>query len=338
MTQPQHALCVDLGGTRVKLGIVHVDEGRTLASAAIPAAAQGGLAATLPSVSVKLRELLHSLSLTTNDCLGVGIALPSLIDAKAQKVRSTNDKYPDAATFDLSRWSHDELALPCVIENDANAALAGEWRFGAGRGVQSAVLMILGTGIGTSAIIDGQPLRGEHGQAGCLGGHFIVNPFGRRCTCGAIGCLESEASTWALPQIVRSEPDYQTSALARETVIDFAALFRLASVGDAVALRVRDRCLAWWGAGVVSLIHAYDPQRVVMAGGVMASAQAILPSIRQSVKQNAWLGWGSVEVVASELGDGAALAGLAWLTQRHVQGVRNVRDDRDNEQSTGAMR
>jgi glucokinase len=328
MTHPNYALCIDLGGTRVKLGVVNPDDGRTLAGASIPAAAQGGLSATLPGVSAKLRELIASLGPALGECVGVGIALPSLIDAKAQKVRSTNDKYPDAKTFDLSHWSQQEFNLPCVIENDANAALAGEWRFGAGRGVKSVVLMTLGTGIGTSAVIDGQPLRGEHGQAGCLGGHFIVNPFGKRCTCGAIGCLETEASTWALPEIVRSEPGYESSALSHETLIDFAALFQLAGNGDAVARRVRDRCLAWWGAGVVSLIHAYDPERVVMAGGVMASAEAILPAIRASMQQNAWVGWGSVEVVAGELGDGAALAGLAWLTQRHVQ---QVRDDRDNE-------
>ena len=335
MTHPDYAVCIDMGGTRVKLGVVSPESGRTLAGASIPAAAQGGLSATLPGVSSKLRELIASLGLALGECVGVGIALPSLVDTKAQKVRSTNDKYPDAVTLDLSRWSQQEFDLPCVIENDANAALAGEWLFGAGRGVRSVVLMTLGTGIGTSAAIDGQPLRGQHGQAGCLGGHFIVNPSGKRCTCGAIGCLETEASTWALPGIVHSEPDYDTSALRLETVIDFAALFRLAAAGDAVAQRVRDRCLAWWGAGVVSLIHAYDPERVVMAGGVMASAEAILPAIRASVQQNAWVGWGSVEVVAGQLGDGAALAGLAWLTQRHLQ---QVRDDRDNEQTTGAAR
>src|SRR6478736_1146438 len=110
--------------------------------------------------------------------------------------------------------------MPLALENDANAALAGGWQYGAGRGFQSVVLMTLGTGVGTSAVVDGVPLRGQHGQAGCLGGHVTVNIDGERCVCKNIGCVESEASTWALPTHARRDPDFATSTLAGASVLD----------------------------------------------------------------------------------------------------------------------
>src|SRR5207248_2646529 len=155
-------------------------------------------------------------------------AFPCLIDPATQSICSTIDKYPDATQLDLKDWTRQQFALPLLLENDANAALAGEWQRGAGRGCRSVVLMTLGTGVGTSSVIDGVPLRGQHGQAGCLGGHMTIALDGPRCVCGNIGCVETQASTWALPKLAREQPDFERSALAQEEVIDYQTVFRLA--------------------------------------------------------------------------------------------------------------
>ena len=95
---------------------------------------------------------------------------------------------------------------------------------------------------------------------------------GRPCTCGGVGCVEAEASTWALPDVCRATPGFEASALARRERLDFEALFACAAEGDAVAAAVRDRCLRVWAAGAVAMVHAWDPEVLVIGGGVMRDA------------------------------------------------------------------
>jgi glucokinase len=162
-------------------------------------------------------------------------------------------------------------------------------------------------------MMSGKLLRGRHNQAGCLGGHLAVNPHGRLCTCGAIGCAESEASSWALPAICTGWPGFPASRLADEEVLDFAALFRLADAGDDVAAEIKRHCIDVWAALAVSLVHAYDPELIVIGGGVMRSGDQIPSAIRQRVQQTAWTPWGKVQVEAAQCGENAALLGAIPL-------------------------
>jgi glucokinase len=192
-------------------------------------------------------------------------------------------------------------------------ALMGEHSAGAGRGVDDLVMVTLGTGIGAAAMMGGRLVRGKHYQAGCLGGHMPVSLSGRVCSCGNTGCVEAEASTWALPSICRSWPGFAESALASEKELDFAALFRAVAAEDRVARGVLDHCLRAWAAGTVALIHAYDPEVVIFGGGVMKSGAVILPFIDGYVRQYAWTPWGKVQIRAAELGNDAALLGAEPL-------------------------
>lgn len=300
---------VDAGGTRIKLGLV--EAGRTLARATIEARSGEGLAPQLPRIAQALRGLAVGDKLVQ----GLGMAFPSLVDTATGRVTRDSGKYRDAMGLDLNAWAREELDLPFAIENDARMAAIGEWRFGAGRGSDDVVMITLGTGIGTSAIMEGRVVRGKHGQAGCLGGHFIVDPEGHRCPCGATGCVEAESSTQTLPARAAEDPRFSESALSRAERLDYAAVFAAAAQGDALAVRLRDRALEYWGALTVSLIHAYDPEVVVFGGGILASGEAILGPIRKFVEANAWMPWGKVRIVPSELGDDAALLACEWLVK-----------------------
>jgi glucokinase len=176
-------------------------------------------------------------------------------------------------------------------------------------------MVTFGTGIGTAALIAGRLLRGRHGQAGCLGGHLTVRYGGRQCSCGNAGCAEAEASTAFLRAVAEARPEFSTSALAESNPLDYAAVFAAADAGDACAVAVRDHSLLVWGALAVSLIHAYDPERVILGGGIMRSAGTILPWIADYVRRHAHTPWGKVEVRASELGDDAALLGCSVLLE-----------------------
>ena len=201
-------------------------------------------------------------------------------------------------------------------------ALIGEWRAGAGRGCNDLVMMTLGTGLGVSAIVEGRVLRGRHGQAGVLDGHMTVRYGGRACTCGNIGCAEAEASTARLTEMTKEHPDFAESALAREPVLDYAAVFKYAANGDGCARALCDHSILVWATLVVNLIHAYDPEKVILGGGIMISADVILPAIRQHIARYASTPWRRVRVTASELGDNAGLVSGEWLIQDQFPHLR----------------
>lgn len=308
-----NVLACDLGGTRMKIGVVR--DGRVLAQTVEPANSQRGLAPRLPVLKAAWLRLLGEAKLTLADCVGVTVAFPSLVDPAAGRILAEYGKFADAMSLDLRAWARTEFGLPLAIENDARMALIGEWRVGVGRGWDNLVMMTLGTGLGTSAIIEGRVLRGKHGQAGVLGGHLAVRYGGRACSCGNVGCAEAEASTAFLGQIVVGMPEYDRSPLSRAVALNYGMVFKHAAAGDPCAVALCDHSLLVWGSLAVNLIHAYDPEILILGGGIMASAGVILPALIGHVNRHAHTPWGQVRVVSSALGDQAALVASEWLLQ-----------------------
>jgi len=267
----------------------------------------------LPAIEEVFRRLIKNQSLSFKDFAGIAVGFAAIVDSRTGRVLSTNGKYDDAKSIDLAVWTRDTFGLSLRIENDARMALLGESYGGAARGFADVVMMTLGTGIGGVAMIEGKLLRGKHSQAGCLGGHIPVLFNGRLCTCGAIGCAEAEASGWALPGIVKDWPGASNSGLSKYSNIGFKELFNEAEYGDQVALAIRDRCLQVWAADAVGLVHAYDPELIVIGGGVMESADVIIPAIESHVQKHSWTPWGKVQVKRAELGNNAALVGAVPL-------------------------
>jgi len=311
-----NTLAVDFGGKRIKLGLVA--NGAVLAQAVLLSRADEQLQTQLGAVAGALKQLCQQSGVELGACAGVAFAYPSIIDVGCARILDHFDKFGEVCSLDLRAWAQEQLGLPLVMDNDARLALVGEWRYGAGIGCQNVVMVTLGTGIGVSVVIEGRLLRGVHGQAGILGGHLTANYDGHACVCGSIGCAEAEASTWALERFTREAPEFKGSALIREPALDFAAVFRLASQGDACSMALRNHCLRVWSALAVSLIHAYDPEMLIFGGGVMGSAETILPAVRDYVERHAHTPWGKVRVVASSLGDQAALLGCEWLLREQI--------------------
>jgi glucokinase len=305
------ALVIDLGGTHATCGVV---EDRTiLAHEVIDTDRAKSLREVLPRIADVLHRLTIAKSLSFRECFGVAVGFSGLVDSRAGRVLATNEKYEDAKEIDLPTWSLKTLGLPLRIENDARMALLGEFYAGAARGFSEVVMMTLGTGIGGVAMMDGKLLRGKHFQGGCLGGHLPVLFTGRACNCGAIGCAEAEASGWSLPRVVNDSPGLSRSTLSKYPDTGFKELFEEAVRGDALAIAIRDRCLQIWAAVAVGLVHAYDPEIIVMGGGVMRSAALIVPYVESYVHRHSWTPWGKVQVRVAELGNEAALLGAVPL-------------------------
>ncbi|MFY9853594.1 MAG: ROK family protein [Terracidiphilus sp.] len=305
------ALSLDMGGTHIGCGLV--EDERLLASTTVPSSGARGLKSLLGTIAQALHSLLEQAKLRPADCAGLAMGFPGIVDARTGKVRTTFKKYEDAVHLDLPQWSLKTFGIPLCIENDARMALLGEHHAGSAKGVDDAVMMTLGTGIGSAAMIRGRLLRGVHFQAGCLGGHLPINFHGRLCTCGNIGCAEAEAGGWALPELIRTWPGFSTSTLANGEPLNFERLFAQAEVGDLVATEVRQHCLDAWAANAVALVHAYDPEIVVIGGGVMKSSRAFLPAIQKHLDQHACTSWGKAQTRAATLGNDAALFGAIPL-------------------------
>ena len=195
------ALAVDLGGSHGTCGLV--EDSRLLAYETVDANGARSLRAVLPGITKSSRKLLAQMNLTTDDCAGLAMGLPAIVDARNGRVLSTRTKYEDADDVDLASWCRGELNLNFRLENDARMALLGECYAGAAAGFSDVVMMTLGTGIGGTTMIEGKLLRGKHSQAGCLGGHLPVLYTGRACICGAVGCAEAEAAGWSLPLVAK---------------------------------------------------------------------------------------------------------------------------------------
>jgi glucokinase len=304
-------IAIDLGGTRIKLGLVRA--GTVLLTNQMDSQSGQGLQARLPQLETAISTMLAQASLTTADLIGIGIAIPGIVDPINKRVLTINGKYSDAPELDLPAWAGDTWGLPLYLENDTRAALLGEWQHGSGKGYDNVILMTLGTGIGTSAVIEGRLLRGRHFQAGILGGHVIINTHGNQCNCGTVGCAEAEASTWSLNQRATLHATYPQSLLGQYDTVDYEAVFRCARQGDALAITLRNESIATWAACAYNLVQAYDPEILILGGGVMASCDVIIPPIQQRLNQNAWATWGHVAVVPGSLSDSAALLGVATL-------------------------
>jgi glucokinase len=306
-----NALAIDLGGSHATCAVVR-DES-VLISSIVRADGHGNLLSVLPAIRDELRRLTQAVEISVPSCEGLAFGFCGIVDSRAKRVLSTSKKFDDAVNLDLASWCRSCFGLPFAIENDARMALLGEVAFGAAKGACDAVMITLGSGIGGAAVIDGKLLNSKHGQAGTLGGHMPVVLGGRLCGCGNLGCAEAEASTCFLAEIYASHPDGAAGSLVGQSKLDFAQLFAAADHGDKVARATLDHCIHVWSALSVALIHAYDPEVLIVGGAVAKRAEDFLPTMQAYVQKYAWTPWGQVQLRRGGLGDQAALLGAIPL-------------------------
>ncbi|WP_280771664.1 ROK family protein [Salipaludibacillus daqingensis] len=310
-------LSVDFGGTLIKVGLIR--NGEVIDFLHTKSLSINGLIPRLDAVIDLVEVLLKRNHLTIKDISGLGIAIPGLVDSEEKKVLATNAKYNDATTFSFNQWIEKEFNIPFIIENDARAALAGEVFHGVARGEKDAVMMIFGTGIGTSAMINGELLRGKHFQAGVLGGHITTDYRGYLCTCGNVGCVESQSSNWALPIVAKEREGFSKSMLNELDVVDYKNIVMSAQKGDTFCSDFLEDLIEQWATGMTNLIHAYDPSTIILSGGLMKSSDYLLPKMKERVLNRAWTPWGEPKFLVAKNPDYSVLLGLYDLTINSIK-------------------
>lgn len=284
-------LCIDFGGTEIKLALV--SNGAVAAATRVPTRDTRD---ALTIAAAGARELVDAAEGRPDVA---GIAVPGVVDPATHALLHANDKYASLRGVDLRAWAGDELGIAAAVENDARAALIGETSSGDAQGIRNAVLVTLGTGIGSAALVDGRVLRGTRGHAGILGGHVTVDQDGPVCPCGNVGCAEALASTWALRTHYPQLGDMPTLLASSATNPDHAQLL--------------ESFLHAWSATVVTLCHMYDPEVVLLSGGIMRAGDAVRDPIETYVAKHLWPSVTRPTIVTTTRPELSVIRGLSVL-------------------------
>jgi glucokinase len=270
------ALGIDVGGTKVA-GLLLSDTGKILAHQERPTPAED-VDATMETIYALAAELAAG-----SEPVGVGVGAAGMVDFAAGTMRSA----PNLAwkEIPIRNLVGDRTGLPCILDNDANAAAWGEYRFGAANGYRHALVVTVGTGIGGGIIADGKLFRGAHGFAAEIG-HIIVEPGGPLCGCGNHGCWEQVASGRALArlgqELVDLRKDSSIARLAGDGPVTGKHVSEAARAGDAAAVRIFDEVGRRLGEGIAGLVNILDPEVVVVGGGVAEEGELLLAPARHS--------------------------------------------------------
>jgi glucokinase len=222
--------------------------------------------------------------------------------------------------FRLGAALTEQLHLPAILENDANAAAVGEMWRGAAVGCKTIICVTLGTGVGGGIILDGKLWRGVDGAAAEIG-HMCVDPFGGvACTCGSRGCLEVFASATAIVRMAReARPRYPDSVLQGEEDLTAERIFVAGKQGDELALEIFRRMGVYLGIGLANLINILNPEMIVIGGGVVNGWDLFAKHMQQQIEERAFpLLAARVKIERAKCGDDAGLLGaarLAWDSQ-----------------------
>jgi glucokinase len=298
---------VDLGGTKLELGLVSPDD-RIVDRRRIPTNPQDGVSQLVTRIGQAVDELKAALP-AGESIAALGICSPGPVDPAAGLLIDPPN-LQGLHNTPLRALLEKALELPVVLEHDANAAALGDFHFGAGRDAEDMAFIVVGTGVGAAIIVDGQLYRGRHGAAGEIG-HVTLDRNGEPCSCGNRGCVETFISGPWLGRryaVERQLPDKRMGG---------AEVAALAQQGDETARQVMADAGEALGTAVATMAMIVDVDLYVIGGSVAKAGDLLLEPARQAVPGHSFASVGSrVHIVATELGDDGPVLGCAWLARQ----------------------
>ena len=300
----KYVIGVDVGGTNIKLGLVH-PRGYVIARSHFPTKPLGSLKTKLIAVlAAEIKQIITSQGLKAKDVAGIGIGLPGLIDYTQGIVRFLPN---------ISGWKNvplktilqKKLNLSVFVDNDVKLITLAEWKLGAGRGVNNLVCLTLGTGVGSGLILNNRLYRGAANAAGELG-HMPLNEHGPACNCGGLGCFETYVGNqrlFALASHMMHKPHMTTQKM-----------FALANQRHPQALRFWHEAATRIGNGLIGIVNLLNPELIIIGGGVSNNEKFLFPTIKAVIKKRAMsLQASLVRIQRAQLGDDAGIIGAQVL-------------------------
>jgi len=291
---------VDVGGTNIKLGIVH-PSGKVIARTSFTTKLfASNKAKLIAALAAAIKENIAQAGLSNKDIAGIGIGLPGLVDNAAGIVRFLPN-IPGWRNVRLKAILENKLKLPVFVDNDVKLITLAEWRFGAGRGAKNMICLTLGTGVGSGLIFNNELYRGHSNATGELG-HVPINEEGPRCNCGGWGCLEAYVGNRRLLERIR--------VLTGGAHLRLEDMFERACQGDKKALRFWEETATHLGNGLTGVVNLLNPQLVVIGGGVSNNHRFLFKTLETVIRKRAMLTQAkAVKVLRARLGDDAGIIG-----------------------------
>lgn len=315
MSELEYVVGVDVGGTKIAAGIMD-SKGKIIEQKTVPTEAEEGPKAVINRIIDIIYEVLEKSSITKKDVKALGIGMPGPLNTKKGIVKNPpNLPYWD--NVPIVRILENELKLPVVMENDANAATLAEYLFGQSKKVDNFIYITVSTGIGGGVITNGKLLKGESGNAVEIG-HMTINFSGPKCGCGNLGCWESYASGTALARFakegVMSGKKTLITELAGKNAIKAEHIFEASQLGDEFAKELVEKEGFYLGVGLANIINTFNPKLVSIGGGLsnawdMFYDKMICVMNRLALKANNE----DVEIIKATLGKNVGLVGACAI-------------------------
>ncbi len=301
---------VDFGGTTFTVGLVDAESGEILREEQHETRAWEGF----EKITSRVAEVVNFIK---EDAEAVGIGSPGSI---LNGVVKFSPNLPDWRDVPLADRVRELTDLPTFVENDANAFVLGEKWFGAGKGYDHIVALTLGTGVGGGVITHGILLKGYLGIGAELG-HVIVEPNGPKCGCGNYGCLEAIASATAMVRMAKELKDeFPNSEIFKSNEISARVIMDAARDGDELGRKIRDRAIDALARAIAGFAHIFNPQIVILGGGVSRAGDVLLKPLRKKVKGYLMPSFiNTFEVVISPLLDKAGVLGAASVALENLR-------------------
>lgn len=318
----RYCVGVDLGGTNIKAGLLDADA-KVLSRLNIPTEVGSGRERVVGNIVAAAEQAISDAGVSRQEVAGIGIGSPGPLSHRRGLIINPGN-LPCLANTPLREIVRERTGISATVENDANAAAWGEYWAGAGKGVRDLVMFTLGTGVGGGIITDNRLLRGHFENGGELG-HILVNPGGRQCSCGQRGCVEAYSSAYFLARhaeelIAGGRPCCLKDRTSAGELLMAEHIVEAAQSGDELAAYVWDQACYYLAVAIVTMQHLSNPERVVLAGGLIAAGNHLLKPVRNHFRALTWkLLDDYPEICFASLGNDAGFigaAGCAWEAYR----------------------
>ena len=317
--QEQAFIGLDLGGTFLKYALGKGD-GTILLKNKLPSNADQPAEAVFNVMYAAVSELLEVAKKHNVEVVGIGVGSPGAIDFNTGRVLGNTPNLPMWANTDIRGHLQGRFGIPVWADNDANLATLAECRYGAAKGFPNVIGLTLGTGIGAGIVIDDQLFRGARFSGSELG-HMTINYDGPLCGCGCKGCIEVYASAPAMVKNYREKLERQKMALPGQLNTEW--IFGRAKAGEHEANQTIDEICLYLGSAIGSIVNIFNPEIVVVGGGVADAGDEFIARIWQNVQghalQAALIG---VRLVRAEMGNDAGVVGAIALAADAVKAAK----------------
>ena len=308
---------IDLGGTNV-FSVLVTEKGKILAEKHFPTMGANGPDFVIKNIADNVKEMVESAGYSLKQVWRAGVGSPGPLDSKKGIIMGA---------VNLPGWTHVKLkdklekllGVKVGVDNDANCAVYGEKWLGAAKGAKNVVGLTLGTGVGGGLIVDGVMVRGANYNAAEIG-HISLDPMGRKCKCGALGCFEQYASASAIAESAKERIRKGAQSIITEMVkgdlnkVTSKTVFEAMVSGDKTAVETWDEFIRYLAAGTANTMNFMNPEVVVIAGGVINAGDRMFKPLREAVrKQTFELIFNAAKILPAKLGERAGALGAAGV-------------------------